>query len=86
MRKREKIIEILKRHEHGMAGHNWLIGLDESDFILCADEILALPLDVPTQEERMKLALKYAYRIALPECIALEAMEMLIEEIIKRNK
>ena len=39
---KEQIIEILKMHEHEMAGHNWLIGLDESDYILCADAILAL--------------------------------------------
>jgi len=42
MTKREQIIEILKKHQHSMAGHNWLIGLDESDFILIADAILAL--------------------------------------------
>jgi hypothetical protein len=39
---REQIIEILKKHQHSMAGHNWLIGLDESDFILIADAILAI--------------------------------------------
>ena len=39
---KDAIIEILKKHQHSMAGHNWLIGLDESDFILIADAILAL--------------------------------------------
>ena len=61
---KSQIIEILKRHEHEMAGHNWLIGLDESDYILCADAILALHrrefpmaelvdtgIEMPTEEE-----------------------------------
>jgi hypothetical protein len=38
---KEKILEILKSKLHGMAGHNWLIGIDEVDCDKAATEITA---------------------------------------------
>jgi len=43
MKDRDKIIEVLKRHCHPMAGHDWLIGIDNSDFEAIADELLEQP-------------------------------------------
>jgi hypothetical protein len=38
---KEKILEILQSKLHGMAGHNWLIGIDETDCDRAAIEIAA---------------------------------------------
>lgn len=53
--KREQIIEILKKHQHSMAGHTWLIGLDESDFILIADDILASHPEQPQEQKQTEV-------------------------------
>ena len=94
--KREWIIEIIKNNiqnivvEDQLSGgdppylthkyHNEWVGYDKA-----ADAILALPLDVPNQEKLELMATTFASRKALTEVIAIEALYMMQNEIIKLN-
>ena len=54
MTRREKIIEIFKKHESSLSDDygNVMIGIDENEYDIIADDILALPLDVPSKKNR----------------------------------
>ena len=90
---REQIIEILKNPHWFLNGK-----LFESDFERIADAILALPLDVPSDEEMMEtiweetdvsLSLKDKEENTVAYAMYLEIIRWAIwmkEEIIKRNK
>jgi len=89
--KREQIIEILKNPHWFLNGK-----LFESDFERIADAILALPLDVPSDEEVMEESLNghinlfdrgwMSYFNDSERGIFIQGATWMKEEIIKRNK
>jgi hypothetical protein len=89
--KKEQIIEILKNPHWFLNGK-----LFESDFERIADAILAIPLDVPTDEEIHNIAYDYCMfeggdegePEADPEVYThfRDGMNCMRNEIIKRNK
>ena len=77
--KREQIIEILKNPHWFLNGK-----LFESDFERIADAILALPLDVPSDGQR--IAEQSEYLTDAEERAFYSGQKWMREEIIKRNK
>ena len=79
--KRKQIIEILKSPHYFINGKVYL-----SDFYRIADEILALPIDVPSEEEIKNRYGKSPSNHIHGDRFAEESAKWAISEIIKRNQ
>ena len=93
--KREQIIEILQKHKDKWI--RWSGGyVSDENFDEVADAILALPLDVPSDEEVMEESLNGHIILSDPRWMSwfndaeqdtfIQGAKWMRDEIIKRNK
>lgn len=91
--KREQIIEILKRFRIKSLEEDGTISIShciyQSDFDKIADAILALPINVPSEEEIKESSQHYIEKHTIDRPVQwtyIDGYEDAISEIIKRNQ
>ena len=91
MTRKEKIIEIFKTYETDFdtTGIYTNTGITSKDFDKIADAILALPINVPSEEEIKESSQHYIEKHTIDRPVQwtyIDGYEDAISEIIKRNQ